>query len=98
LKLENSAKQLIQNKKLFEKAVSRAQIALKNNKLNSTIGWAQIGADFALYKHPGFYNSVILESLLLEVANRLYEQREARAIDQRYTLSIPKQTKNMFSM
>ena len=50
MKLENSAKQLVQNKKLFEKAVSRAQIALKNGKLNSAIGWAQIGADFALYK------------------------------------------------
>ena len=83
MKLENSAKQLFQNKKLFEKAVSRAQIALKNNKLNSAIAWAQIGADFALYKHPGFYNSVTLESLLIEVANRLYEQREARVIDQK---------------
>jgi glycosyltransferase involved in cell wall biosynthesis len=83
LKLENSAKLLIQNKELFEKAVSRAQIALKNGKLNSAIAWAQIGADFAWYKHPGFYNSVTLESLLLEVANRLYEQREARDIDQK---------------
>ncbi len=80
---ELPAKQLFQNKKLFEKAVSRAQIALKNDKLNSAIAWAQIGADFALYKHPGFYTSVTLESLLLEVANRLHEQREARDIDQK---------------
>jgi hypothetical protein len=83
LKLEKSTKQLIQNKKLFEKAVSRAQIALKNGKLNSTIAWAQIGADFALYKHPGFYTSMTLESILLEVANRLHEQRETRDIDQK---------------
>jgi hypothetical protein len=83
LKLEKSAKQLFQNKKLFEKAVSRAQIALKNSKLNSTIAWAQIGAEFALQKHPGFYSSATLESLLIEVANRLHEQREARDIYQK---------------
>ncbi len=68
---------------MFEKAVSRAQIALKKGKLNSAIGWAQIGADLALYKHPGFYYSVALESLLLEVANRLCDQREVRELDQK---------------
>ena len=83
MKLENSAKQLFQNKKLFEKAVSRAQIALRNGKLNSAIAWAQIGADFALNKHPGFYNSMTLESILIDVANRLNEQRESRDIDQK---------------
>jgi hypothetical protein len=82
-KLENSAKMLVQNKKLFDKAVSRAQIALKNGRLNSAIAWAQIGADFALYKHPGFYTSEILESLLLEVASRAKEQYEARDIGQK---------------
>jgi hypothetical protein len=83
LKLENSTKQLVKNKKLFEKAVFRAQTALKNGKLNSAIAWAQIGADFALYKHPGFYASVSLESLLLEVADRLDEQGIARDIGQK---------------
>jgi glycosyltransferase involved in cell wall biosynthesis len=81
--LENSTKQLVQNRKLFEKAVSRAQIALRNGKLNSTIAWAQIAADFAFYKHPGFYTSEILESLLIEVANRLHEQREVRNIEKK---------------
>jgi hypothetical protein len=74
---------LSQNRKLFEKAVSRAQIALKNNKLNSAIAWSQIGADIALYKHPGFYYSVALESILLKVANKLDDQREVRDIVQK---------------
>lgn len=86
MKLENSAKQLVRNKQLFEKAVSRAQIALKNGKLNSVIAWAQIGADLACGRHPGFYTSVPLESLLLDVAYRLDERKEAKAIDQKICL------------
>jgi hypothetical protein len=83
LELKNSETQLVHNKRLFEKAVSRAQMALKNDKLNSAISWAQIGADFALYKHPGFYSNEPLESVLLDVANRLHEQRAAQDIDQK---------------
>jgi hypothetical protein len=83
LKLENLAKQVIKNKELFEKAVSRAQIALTKGKLNSAMAWAQISADLALYNHPGFYASETLESILLEVANRLNEQPELRGINQK---------------
>lgn len=83
MKLENSTKQINQNRKLFEKALSKAQIALRNGKLNSTIAWAQISADFALNMHPGFYTSMALESLLLEVANRLSDQHKAQDIDKK---------------
>lgn len=55
MRLENSGKQLDAYKQQFKKAVSNAQIALKNGKLNSAIAWAQIGADFAWLKHLGFY-------------------------------------------
>ena len=81
MKLENSAKQLVRNKQLFEKAVSRAQRALKNEKLNSVIAWAQIGADFAWSRHPGFYTSLPLESLLIEVAHKLDKQPVNLTID-----------------
>lgn len=91
--MENSTKLLVKNKKLFEKAVSRAQTALKNGNLTSAMAWAQIGADFALYKHPGFYTSVSLESLLLEVADRLDEQRIARDIGQRIFIKPAKTNK-----
>jgi hypothetical protein len=80
---DRPANLLVHNQKLFEKAVCRAQIELKNDKLNSAVAWAQIGADLALYKHPGFYTSVALESVLLEVANRLHEQQETRDVGQK---------------
>ncbi len=68
---------------MFEKAVYRAQTELKNGKLNSAVAWVQIGADLALYNHPGFYSSATLESILLEIANRLNEQQEVQEIDQK---------------
>jgi hypothetical protein len=69
--MENSLEPLKYNQQLFEKAVSRAQKALKNGKLNSAVVWSQIGAGFAWSRHPGFYTSSKLESILLEIANRL---------------------------
>jgi hypothetical protein len=71
--LNKSLNQLELNEKFFKKALSKAQIALRNGELNSVIAWAQIAADFAWARHPGFYTSVELESLLLEVAHRLGE-------------------------
>jgi glycosyltransferase involved in cell wall biosynthesis len=78
LKLEDSPILLFQHRILFEKFVNRAQTALGNGKLNAAVAWAQISVDFALYKHPGFYTNVKLESLLLEVANKISERHETR--------------------
>ena len=87
IKLENSAKLLVKNGKMFEKAVERAQTALKNEKLNSAVAWVQIGADLALYNHPGFYSSLTLESILLEIASRLHNQKEVQEIDQKMNIT-----------
>lgn len=86
LKLENSAKIVVKNRKMFKKAVDRAQTALKNEKLNSAIAWVQIGADLALYNHPGFYSSTTLESILLEIASKLHEQQEVQEVDQKVNI------------
>ncbi len=56
---------------MFEKAVSRAEKALKKGKMNSAVVWSQIGAGFAWSRHPGFYSSSKLESILIEIANSL---------------------------
>ncbi len=66
-----AAKNLAYNKQLFEKAVNKAQKSFKSGKLNSAMAWAQIGADFAEARHPGFYADKTLESLLLEIAAKL---------------------------
>ena len=87
--MESAEKQIFQNRKQLEKAVSGAQKALKTGRLNSVIAWAQIGAEFACFRHPGFYNSVTLESLLLEVADRLDTQKEARVVGERIHIRQP---------
>jgi hypothetical protein len=67
--LESSVKQLSWAKQQFERVVVKAKKALNNGNLLSAVAWAQIGADFARHRHPGFYTNIALESLLLDVAN-----------------------------
>lgn len=64
-------KQLSWAKHRFERTVVKAKKALSSGNLLSAVVWAQIGAHFARRRHPGFYTSMVLESLLLEVANRV---------------------------
>lgn len=72
--LESSIKQLIWARQQFERAVFKAKKALNNGNLLSVVVWTQIAADFAWKRHPGSYTSRTLESLLLEVAQRLNTQ------------------------
>jgi hypothetical protein len=66
---------MLSNAKQFEKALNKAKIALSDGKLHSAVAWAQIGADFAWLRHPGFYACRVLESFLVEVANQLTAPR-----------------------
>ncbi len=52
----------------FNALASRAGDAEQAGDLRSAVVWAQIAADFAWHRHPGFYVSPFLESLLLRVA------------------------------
>ena len=47
---------------------ARAEQSLQRGELLAAVVWAQIAADFAWHRHPGFYASQALESLLLQVA------------------------------
>ena len=67
--MENWERQLILNKRLFQKAVSNAQLSLKNCKSNSAVAWAQVAANFAWQRHPGLFYSEPLESVLIEAAH-----------------------------
>jgi|Deesub1362A_J573_1020465.scaffolds.fasta_scaffold00355_18 hypothetical protein len=67
-------KQLSWARRQFERAVNKAKKALNSGNLLSTVVWAQIGADFAYHRHPGFYTSTVLEWLLLDVAYQLNRQ------------------------
>ncbi len=52
---------------------ARAEKALQKGDLLSAVVWTQIASDFAFHRHPGFYASPALESLLLEVARKQEE-------------------------
>jgi len=55
----------------FESATLKAKTEIKNGDLLSGIVWAQIAATIAWARHPGFYVSMELESLLLDIASKL---------------------------
>jgi glycosyltransferase involved in cell wall biosynthesis len=71
--------QLQESQKIFQETVERAKNAFRNGDLRAVLAWAKIAAHFAFVRHPGFYVSAELESLLLEVAQEL--EREPIDID-----------------
>ncbi|MCW4029175.1 MAG: glycosyltransferase [Candidatus Bathyarchaeota archaeon] len=72
-------RQLQESQKIFQETVERAENAFRNGDLKAVLAWAKIAAHFAFVRHPGFYVSAELESLLLEVAQVL--EREPIDID-----------------
>ena len=55
----------------FKRAYLRAEKALKRGRTLPACAWAQVAADIAWHRHPGFLVSPPLESLLLDVARNL---------------------------
>lgn len=55
----------------FDAGLQRARAALRAGSLLTGAVWAQISADLAFHKHPGFFCSPELEALLLEIAANL---------------------------
>jgi len=64
-------KQLIWARQQFVKAMLKAKMKMRNGDVLSGIIWARIAASIAWARHPGFYVSMELESLLLDIARRL---------------------------
>ena len=56
----------------------RAEQSLQRGELLAAAVWAQIAADFAWHRHPGFYASPALETLLIQVAEALKESSAER--------------------
>ncbi len=63
--------QILKSATIFNRALHKAESALKKNNLNSALAWAEIGAHFAFVRHPGFYTSAPLEKLLLQIAQKI---------------------------
>jgi hypothetical protein len=63
--------QIQENRRIFQKTVEKASEALTKNHLEAVMAWSKIAAHFAFVRHPGVYMSPKLESLLLEVAQRV---------------------------
>lgn len=80
--MQNSENQLIKNKRLFEKAAYTSNIKLRNGNPNSAIAWAEIAANFASLRHPGFYVSKPLESMLIEIANDIKKREMPSSFSQ----------------
>ncbi|MBE3117084.1 glycosyltransferase [Candidatus Bathyarchaeota archaeon] len=66
-----SKQKIHQSQKLFNKAVYQANTAYRKGDFNSSMAWAQIAAHFAFIRHPGFYASPALESILLKIAEKI---------------------------
>lgn len=71
----------------FERAALEAEKALTFGKLPLAVLWSKIAADFAWHRHPGFYASASLESILLEVAQSLEKGRAIPSTG--YARSLP---------
>ena len=71
---QDLSKQLAESERLFNKAVDRADAAYKNGDFNSVLAWAKIASHFAFVRHPGFYTSARLESLLLKVGQEIEKE------------------------
>ncbi len=61
----------------FHDFQSQAEQALEKGDFATAVAWAQVAADFAFRRHPGFYASPSLDSLLRQVAENLQEQSAA---------------------
>jgi glycosyltransferase involved in cell wall biosynthesis len=57
---------------------SQAEQSMQKGNFPAAVVWAQIAADFAFHRHPGFYASPSLESLLQKVAENLEEETADR--------------------
>ncbi len=68
---------LHRNRRIFERAVKKADNALKNDDLTSAMAWAKVAAHFASVRHSGIYMSPQLEQTLLEVAQRITQEPPA---------------------
>ena len=68
---QDLSQQLAESERIFNKAVERADAALKKGDLNSVMAWAKIASHFAFVRHPGFYTSAKLEDLLLKVGQEI---------------------------
>ena len=75
MKSYNVNQQLLENEKLFKKAVEKADIAYRKGNLESVVAWAKIAAHFAFIRHPGIYMSSTLENLLLMVAQKIEKEQ-----------------------
>ncbi|XHH09330.1 MAG: hypothetical protein ACFCUE_01525 [Candidatus Bathyarchaeia archaeon] len=77
----NVNQQILESQKLFEKIVDTANRAYEKGDFNSVMAWAKIAAHFAFVRHPGFFVSPKLESLLLRVASEIQDQTEPSMVN-----------------
>lgn len=59
------------NRRIFQKTLEKASYALAKNHLEAAMAWCKIAAHFASLRHPGVYMSPELETVLLDVAQRI---------------------------
>ncbi len=69
------------NRRKFGMICRRASASLARRDLRSTLFWAAVAADFASRTHLGFYASLDLELLLLEVAQQLEKRTASSTLD-----------------
>ncbi|MCW4024089.1 MAG: hypothetical protein NWF01_03525 [Candidatus Bathyarchaeota archaeon] len=64
-------KQLMENKRLFDKAEKLAVTSYSKGNYESAVAWAKIAAHFAFVRHPGFYFDSTLEEMLISIAKKI---------------------------
>jgi hypothetical protein len=61
----------------FHRALLNARRSQSQGHMQSTAAWARVAADFAFHRHPGFFVSGSLESVLLEASRRIGKRQTA---------------------
>jgi len=61
----------MEHQRKFRRIVTKAESAFSRGNFHSAVIWAQIAAQFAWERHPGFYCDLTLESLLMEIAKKM---------------------------
>jgi len=65
------SRQIIRNRRTFDFAVKRAEIAHRNEAFDDAAGWCSVAASFAWHSHPGIFTDETIRRILRDIGRKI---------------------------